>query len=109
MNSVWLCVDAKAARPLRNSPQLVRSCSTGVQAPVLGIFMVDPAEIAQRIPRPLSPFVPVPESDGARSKSEGLAWPDPLGAGGYVSPPRETAFEFSNPRCSGVPCGMAIF
>jgi hypothetical protein len=67
MNSVWFTVDPDACRAVRGAACSSRDVLPGCQAPVLGIFTDDPVEIARRLPRPLTPFVPSPESDGCES------------------------------------------
>jgi hypothetical protein len=109
MNSLWLCVDADAAEPPRMAKRLPRSRSCGVQPPVLGIFTDEPAIIAKRLPRPLTPFVPAPEPVHVRCDAGPAGWEESATTDGFISPPRESAFEFGTPKYSEVGFGISIF
>jgi hypothetical protein len=108
MDSLWLCVDAEPAKPLRSGKAaLVRSQSSGVQAPVLGIFTDHPANIARRLPRPTTPFVPATEFALPRKQA---AWdqapgPEPM----CDSPPADLGFEFGSPSYEAVSVALSLF
>jgi hypothetical protein len=105
MDSLWLCRDAEVTRPARRSrAQQRRAGSSDVQARVFGIFTEQPAEIARRIPRPLTPFVPAP----TETPQKDLFWEVPVSSVPTCdSPP--VAFEFGSAGFADVPCGMSIF
>jgi hypothetical protein len=56
MDSIWLS-DALAGRPSRGKSQMTSSRSS----PCLGVFTDEPVNIARRLPRPPTPFVPAPQ------------------------------------------------
>jgi hypothetical protein len=56
MDPIWLSCDVPPARSSRSRRQKSRSGPSLY----LGIFTADPAEIARRLPRPRTPFVPAP-------------------------------------------------
>jgi hypothetical protein len=55
MDAIWLS-DAFAGRPLRGRSQMTSSRSS----PCLGVFTDEPVNIARRLARPRTPFVPAP-------------------------------------------------
>jgi hypothetical protein len=61
MSSIWLATDAAPSKHLKKSLR-GRSRSSQIPSSYLGIFTDDPAVIGQWLPRPLTPFVPAPES-----------------------------------------------
>lgn len=109
MNSVWLCVDAGDAAPLRAGKRRARAQTPGAPVPVLGIFTDDPKSIARRLPRPLTPFVPAPEAEEPARGCGPLQLPEAFADEAIESPPRASAFEFGSPRYSAVPCRISIF
>jgi hypothetical protein len=60
MNSKWLCADSDEARKARDVKQVKPSASFGVHRCFLGVFTDDPANIGRMLPRPKTPFFPVP-------------------------------------------------
>jgi hypothetical protein len=80
MDAIWLS-DALACRPSRTKSQMTSSRSS----PCLGVFTDEPVNIARRLPRPRTPFVPAPQgahftkrvtSDDAPSGCQGPELPD---------------------------------
>jgi hypothetical protein len=105
MNSLWLCVDAEQPKSHRPSGRGSRAKARAVQPPVFGIFTDHPANIARRIPRPLTPFVPAPDDEVAPRKLP--VWEvDSLPA--CDSPPADMAFDFASPAYNDVSC-ISIF
>jgi hypothetical protein len=108
MNSVWLCVDAEPAKPLRSGKKaLRRTQSTGVQTPVLGIFTDHPVNIARRLPRPLTPFVSAPEPALPQKQSiwDQETSPEPT----CDSPPVDLGFGFGDPQYAPASVAISIF
>jgi hypothetical protein len=108
MDSLWLCVDAEPAKPLRSGrTPLVRSRSSGVQTPVLGIFTDHPVNIARRLPRPTTPFVPAPDAVLPQKQP---AWDQEPGPEAICdSPPVDLGFGFGDPRYEQASVPISLF
>ena len=59
MSSFWLCCDPEPAKDLKQQRKEVGS-ATRTSSPFLGIFTEDPAVIGRKLPRPVTPFAPLP-------------------------------------------------
>jgi hypothetical protein len=63
MNSLWVSVNGEGVTSVCCDKRAVARSRLGTRrTPVLGIFTDHPANIVRRLPRPLTPFVPAPES-----------------------------------------------
>jgi hypothetical protein len=104
MDSIWLSCDAPRAR--RSSSR--RQKSRSGPSLYMGIFTEDPAEIARRLPRPRTPFVPAPvpmvplngKGDDALDLGCGIS---------CESPPTSFDFGMGGPDPDTLPHGMSIF
>jgi hypothetical protein len=93
MNSLWICCDAQSGRPKRSRMITSRS------SPCFGVFTDDPVNIARRLPRPITPFVPAP----ATAVGDSQRCPDP-----YDNAPADLAFDFGN-QSPEPGCGLEFF
>jgi hypothetical protein len=108
MDSLWLCVDHAPAMSLKGTKRSrAKSAAGGTQHPILGIFTDTPMNIARRLPRPLTPFVPAPEPAVTQKQ---VVWDD-VPAQHHVcdSPPADMAFSFGGSKCTEFDCGISLF
>jgi hypothetical protein len=93
MKSIWICCDAQSDGPKRSRMITSRS------SPCFGVFTDEPVNIARRLPRPVTPFVPAPETAVGYSQR----YPDP-----YDSAPADLGFDFGN-QSPEPGCGLDFF
>jgi hypothetical protein len=106
MSSIWLATDAAPSKTVKKSLRGKQSRSSHVPTPYLGVFTDDPAIIGQWLPRPVTPFVPAPESlNFSKQLDTEEGSPEVM----CDSPAADGLFDFGHPKLQGIAVGISVY